>query len=127
MVYVLNTIVGSCCDKVAAVEFNPEFKLSPMLTTTELTYLCKMVHHHPAVESYHWHGNKETLKFEKEYERAFVVAEGMQKVSRYAVLLNDSQHDILYKDVNSFLKSSEESVDDDSSFSSSCSQKKGKS
>jgi len=64
------------------------------------------------------------LKFEKEYERAFVVAEGMQKVSRYAVLLNDSQHDILYKDFKSFLKSSEESVDDDSSFSSSGSQKK---
>ena len=71
--------------------------------------------HHP-VESYHWHGNKETSKFEKEYKRAFVVAEGMQKVSRYAVLLNDSQHDILYKDFKSFLKSSEESVDDDSSF-----------
>ena len=27
MVYVLNTIVGSCCDKVAAMEFNPEFEL----------------------------------------------------------------------------------------------------
>ena len=63
MVYVLNTIVGSCCDKVAAMEFNPEFELSPMLTTTELTYLSKMVHN--PVESYHWHGNKETLNFEK--------------------------------------------------------------
>jgi hypothetical protein len=92
MVYVLNTIVGSCCDKVAAIEFNTEFELSPMLTTTELTYLSKMVHH--PLESYHWHGNKETLKFENEYERALVIAEGMQKVSNYTVLLNDSQHDI---------------------------------
>ena len=95
------------------MELNPDFELSPMLTTTELTYLSKMVHHHPAVESYHWHGNTETLKFEKDYKRAFVVAEVMQKVSRYAVFLNGS-----------FLKSSEESVDDDSSYSSSGSQKK---
>jgi len=55
MVYVLNTIVGSFCDKIAAMELNPDFELSPMLTTTELTYLSKMVHH--PVESYHWHGN----------------------------------------------------------------------
>ena len=92
---------------------------------TVLSYFSQMVHH--PVESYYWHGNKEILKFEKEYEHSFVVAESMQKVSRYAVLLNESQHDILYKDFKSFLKSSEESVDDDSSFSSSCSQKKGKS
>ena len=72
MVCVLNTIVGSCCDKVAAMEFNREFDLSPMLNTTELTYLSKMFHH-PAVKSYHWHGNKETLKFEKEYEHSFVM------------------------------------------------------
>ena len=63
VVYVLNTIVGSCCDKVAAMKFNPEFELSRMLTTTELTYLSKMVHH--PVESDHWHGNKKPRNLEK--------------------------------------------------------------
>jgi hypothetical protein len=37
---------------------------------------------------------KKTWKFENDYKRALVIAEGMQKVSNYTVLLNDNQHDI---------------------------------
>jgi hypothetical protein len=29
MMYVPKTIVSACCDKVAGMDFNPEFELSP--------------------------------------------------------------------------------------------------
>ena len=65
MEYVLKKIVGSCVDKVAAMEFNPNFELSPTLSDTKLTYLSEMINH--PVKSFHWHDNEETTKFDKEF------------------------------------------------------------
>ena len=45
MLYVLKKVMGCCLDKVAAMEFNPEFELSPKLIAAELIYLIEMVQH----------------------------------------------------------------------------------
>ena len=57
--------VRSCVDKVAAMEFSPNFELSPTLSDTKLTYLSEMINH--PVKSFHWHDNEETTKFDKEF------------------------------------------------------------
>ena len=64
-------------------------------------------------------------KFDKEFKRALVIAEAMQtRVSRHSVLLDGVQHDRVYNDFKKLWKSSEESADDDSSYSSSGPRKK---
>jgi len=111
-----------CVDKVAAMEeFNPNFELSLTLSDIELTNLSEMIN----VKSFHWHDNEETTKFDKEFKRALVIAEAMQsRVSRHSVLLDGVQHYRVYNDFKKLWKSSEESADDDSSYSSSGPRKK---
>ena len=65
MEYNFKKIVGLCVDKVAAMEFIPNFELSPTLSDTKLTYLSEMINH--PVKSFHWHDNEETTKFDKEF------------------------------------------------------------
>ena len=81
--------MGLCVDKVAAMVFNPNFELSPTLSDTELTYLSEMIKH--PVKSFHWHDKEETTKLDKEFKRALVIAEAMQRVSRNSVLLDSVQ------------------------------------
>ena len=71
------------------MEFNPNFELSPTLSDTELTYLSEMIKH--PVKSFQSHDNEESTKFDKEFERALVIAEAMQRVSRNSVLLDSVQ------------------------------------
>ena len=79
---------------------------------------------HP-IKSLHWHDNEETRKFDKEFEHdALVIAEAMQRVSRHSVLLDGVQHYRVYNDFKKLWKSSEESADDDRSYSSSGPRKK---
>ena len=89
MEYALKKFVGSCVDKVAAMELSPNFELSPTLSDTELTYLSEMINH--PVKSFHWHDNEETTKFYKEFESALAIAEAMQRVSRHSVLLDGGE------------------------------------
>jgi len=121
MKYVLKN-VGLCVDKVAAMEFIPNFELSPTLSDTKLTYISEMIKY--PVKSFQWHDNEESTKFDKEFEHALVIAEAMQRVSRHSVLLDRVQHDRVYKDFKKLWKSSEESADDDISYSSSGPRKK---